>query len=155
MKNNEYYLCIEDNELGSFLSFCEVNNITFGRGSRLPLGETTFVLKDNEVKVVELSDDDYCDDWDGFVEEYYSNLFSGMSTKKIINKLKSDRYSFDGSSFIYGELCLDPEYFLGCLDTIGYELLEIMFESDQLICHPEKPTTEYKSYCDFNPLKRA
>lgn len=152
MKNNEYYFCIEDDELDSFLSFCEVNNITFSRGSRLPLGETTFVLKDNEVKVVELSDDDFCYDWYEFIEDYYSYLFNGMSTEDVINKLKSDRYSFDGSFFTYCKLNLSPDWILGELDSTGYDLLEIIFESSKPIGHPEKSTIKSKSYLDFNPL---
>ena len=91
MKNKEYCFCIEDDELNSFLSFCEVNNITFGNGNRFPLGETTFVLKNNEITAVKLSDDGYCDDWDDFVEDYYSDLFNWMTTKDIDNKLISDK----------------------------------------------------------------
>ena len=153
MKNKEYCFCIEDDELESFLSFCEVNNIAFSRGSRLPLGETTFVLKDNEIKVVELSNDDYCSDWDDFIEDYYSDLSRGLSTKDILDKLKSDGYSFNDSFFTYGEFCLDPEHVLGCLDPIHYDLLEIIFESNQPIGHPEKSVTKSKSYLDFNPFK--
>lgn len=155
MKNREYYFCIEDDEIGRFLSFCEVNNITFGKGSRLPLGKTTFVLKDNEVKVVELSDDDFYCDWYEFIEDYYSDLFNGMPTEDVINKIKSDRYSFDGSFFTYGELNLSPDWFLGELDSTGYDLLGIIFKLSKPIGYPEKPTTESKSYLDFNPLKRA
>lgn len=152
MKNKEYCFCIEDDELDSFLSFCEVNNITFGRGSRLPIGETTFVLKDNEVKVVELSDDDDCDDWEYFSEKYYGDLFAGLSTKEIINKLKSDKYSFDGLNFIYGAFSLYSENALGYLGPLVCDLLEIIFRSNTPIGHPEKSTIKSKSYLDFNPL---
>lgn len=116
MENKEYCFCIEDDELNSFLSFCEVNKITFSNGNRFPLGETTFVLKDNEITAVELSDDNDYYDWDVFVEEYYTDLFCGMSIKEVVNKLKSDRYSFDGSHFRYGKFLLDPEWALGCLE---------------------------------------
>lgn len=155
MKNKEYCFCIEDDEVNSFLSFCEVNKITFGNGNRFPLGETTFVLKDNEIAPVKLSDDDDCDDWDGFVEEYYSDLFSGMSTKDIINKLKSDRYSFSEGHFIYGYLSVYCDDILGLCDEVHYDLLEIIFKSSELIGHPENSTVESKSYLDFNPFKRA
>ena len=153
MENKEYCFCIEEDYLDDFLSFCEVNNITFSNGNRFPIGETTFVLKNNEITAVELSDDDDCDDWDGFVEEYYSDLFSDMSTKKAINKLKSDRYSFNGSNFTYGKFWIDPECILGCLDPIHYDLLEIIFNSSKPIGHSEKSTIKSKSYLDFNPLK--
>ena len=153
MKNKEYCFCIENYELDSFLSFCEVNNITFSNGNRFPLGETTFLLRDNEIKAVELSDDDYCFDWDDFIEDYYSDLSGGLSTKDILDKLKSDGYSFNGSFFTYGEFCLDPEDILGCLDPIHYDLLEIIFESNRIIDHPEKSVTKSKSYLDFNPFK--
>ena len=155
MKNREYRFCIEDDELDSFLSFCEVNNIPFSNGNRFPLGETTFVLKNNEITAVELSDDDACSDWDDFIEEYYSDLFCDMPTKYIIDKLKSDRYSFDGSYFTYGKIYLNPESILGCLDCLHYELLEIIFGSNTPIGHPENHTAESKSYLDFNPFKRT
>ena len=155
MKNKEYCFCIEDDELNSFLSFCEVNNITFSNGNRFPLGETTFVLKNNEITSVELSDDDDCDDWDDFVEKYYTELFYGMPTKEVISKLESDKYSFDGLNFTYGNFLLDSEYVFGCLDDFDCDLLEIIFKSSQPIGHPEKSTAKSKSYLDFNPLKRA
>lgn len=153
MRNKEYCFCIEDDELESFLSFCEVNNITFSNGNRFPLGETTFLLRGNEIKAVELSDDDYCFDWDDFIEDYYSDLSGGLSTKDILDKLKSDGYSFNGSFFTYGEFCLDPEHVLGCLDSIHCDLLEIIFESNRIIDRPEKSVTKSKSYLDFNPFK--
>lgn len=155
MKNKEYCFCIENDELDSFLSFCEVNNITFSNGNRFPLGDTTFILKDKEIAPVKLSDDDDCDDWDGFVEEYYSDLFYGKPTKEIIDKLKSDRYSFEGIYFIYGDFVLDPENFLGILESVSYDLLEIIFGSSEPIGHPKNPTIESKSYLDFSPFKRA
>lgn len=153
MRNKEYCFCIEDNELDSFSFFCEVNNITFSNGNRFPLGETTFILKNNKVTAVVLSDDNYCNDWDDFIEDYYSDLFKELSTKDILDKLKSDGYSFDGSYFTYGDFCLDPEYVLGCLNPMHYDLLEIIFESNKLIGHPEKSVTKSKSYLDFNPFK--
>lgn len=152
MENKEYCFLVERGEFYSFLSFCEVNKILINKNNYTPFTEATFILKGNEVKVVELSDDDYCYDWDDFVEDYYSDLFYGKSIKYVINKLKSDRYSFNGSDFTYGEFYLDPECILGCLDTIDYELLEIIFESSEPIGHPEKPITKSKSYLDFNPL---
>ena len=155
MKNKEYCFCIEEDELDSFLSFCEVNNIIFSNGNRFPLGETTFVLKNNEITAVTLSDDDDCDDWEYFIERYYQDLFDGLSTKEIINKIISDRYYFDGLSFIYGKIFLDPENILGCLGPIDYDLLEIIFRSKTPIGHPEESTVKSKSYLDFNPLKRA
>lgn len=155
MKNKKYCFCIEDDELNSFLSFCEVNNITFSNGNRFPLGETTFVLKNNEVTAVALSDDDDCDDWEYFSEKYYNDLFAELSTKEIINKLKSDKYSFDGLNFIYGEFSLDSENALGYLDSLVCDLLEIIFGSNTPVGHPEKPTVKSKSYLDFNPFKRA
>ena len=110
MKNKEYCFCIEDDEVDSFLSFCEVNNITFSNDNRFPLGETTFVLKNNEITAVELSDDDDCDDWDGFIGEYYSYWSYGMSTEDVIDKLISDGYSFDGQNFIYGIFFIVASY---------------------------------------------
>ena len=155
MKNREYCFCIEDDELDSFLSFCEVNNIPFSNGNRFPIGETTFVLKNNEITAVELSYDDACSDWDDFIEAYYSDLFCDMPTKCIIDKLKSDRYSFDGVYFTYGKLSLDPESMFGCLDYVHHDLLEIIFGSNKPIGHLEKSTVKSKSYLDFNPLKRS
>lgn len=154
MENNEYQFLVERDEFYSFLSFCEVNKIIINPDNYLPFTKNTFVLKGNEVKVIKLSDRDYCDDWDDFVNDYYRDLFYGKSTKDIISKLKSDRYSFDGLSFIYGDFLLEPEVVLGYLDN-SCDLLEIIFESSEPIGHPEKPTVEYKSYLDFNPLKRA
>ena len=150
MKNKEYYFCIEDDDLDSFLSFCEVNNITYSNGSRFPLGKTTFVLKNNEITAV--SDIHYSYDWDDFVEEYYIDLFYGMSRKEVIGKLMSDRYSFDGLYFTYKDFLLDPEYVIDCLDEINCDLLEIIFGSSEPIGHSKKPTVESKSYLDFNPL---
>ena len=155
MKNKEYCFCIEDSELDSFLSFCEVNNITFSNGNRFPLGETTFVLKNNEVTAVVLSDDDDYDDWEYFSEKYYSDLFAGLSTKEIVNKLKSDKYYFDGLNFIYGEFSLDSENALGYVGALVGDLLEIIFGSNTPIGHPENSTVKSNSYLDFNPLKRA
>ena len=155
MENKEYCFLVERGEFYSFLSFCEVNKILINKNNYTPFTEATFILKDNEVKVVELSDDDFCYDWYEFIEDYYSDLFNGTPTEDVINKLKSDRYSFDGSFFTYGELNLSPDWILGELDTTGYDLLGIIFKSSTPIGHPEKPTTEYKSYWDFNPLKRA
>lgn len=153
MKNKEYCFCIEDDELESFLSFCDVNNISFSNGNHFPLGETTFLLRGNEIKAVKLSYDDYCCDWYDFIEDYYSDLSKGLSTKDILDKLKSDGYSFDGQKFIYNNFLLDPEDILGCLDTMHYDLLEIIFESNKLIGHPENSVTKSKSYLDFNPFK--
>lgn len=155
MKNKEYRFCIED--ANSFLSFCEVNNITFSNGNQSPLGETIFVLKNNKTTAIGLSDDDDNDYsyWDDFIEEYYSDLFSGMSTKDIINKLKSDRYSFSEGHFIYGYLSVYCDDILGLCDEGHYDLLEIIFGSSEPIGHPENPTVESKSYLDFNPFKRA
>lgn len=155
MKNKEYCFCIEDDELNSFLSFCEVNNITFSNGNRFPLGETTFILKDNEIAPVKLSDDDDCDDWDYFVEDYYSDLFKEMNTKDIVNKLKSDRFYFDEGYFVYGDLRIYCNDIFGLCDTGHYDLLEIIFKSSQPIGYPENPTIESKSYLDFNPFKRV
>lgn len=151
MENNEYYFCIEDFELDSFLSFCEVNNISFDDYRGFPLGETTFVLKNNKISL-KLSDDDFRYNWDDFIGEYYSDLFRVFSIKEIINKLKSDKYSFDGVNFKYGNLELFYENILGCCDDTACDLLEIIFESNTPIGHPEKPTVESKSYLDFNPL---
>lgn len=155
MENREYYFLVERDEFYSFLSFCEVNKIIINPNNYLPFTEDTFILKGNEVKVIKLSDDNDCYDWDDFIEDYYSDLFSDISTKDIINKLKSDRYSFNESYFIYGDLRVYCDYILGLCDTGHHDLLEIIFESIQPISHPEKPTVESKSYLDFNPFKRA
>ena len=88
-------------------------------------------------------------------EKYYNNLFAELSTKEIINKLKSDRYSFDGLNFIYGEFSLDSENVLGYVDALVGDLLEIIFGSKTPIGHPENSTVKSNSYLDFNPLKRA
>lgn len=146
MESKRYYFLVTDSEFKSFLSFCEVNNINFCGIHKY--GGETFVLEDNKIKKVVLSDEDSCSDWDDFIEEYYADLWDGESTATIISYFKDKGFSFDENYFVYNNLWICPDDILGCYDNLHYELLEIIFNSN----HPcsEKDTTKSKSYLDFN-----